>query len=32
MSVSFIFRCKFCDAQPDPLTQVNLTAAMRENT
>jgi hypothetical protein len=32
MSVRFIFRCQFCDAQPDPLTQVNLEKAMRENT
>jgi hypothetical protein len=30
MPVSFIFRCQFCDAQPDPLTQLRLQAAMRE--
>jgi hypothetical protein len=28
----FIFRCQFCDEQPDPLTQVSLETAMRENT
>jgi len=28
--VSFIFRCQFCDAQPDPLTQLRLQAVMRE--
>ena len=32
MPVRFIFRCQFCDAQPDPLTQINLEKAMRENT
>jgi hypothetical protein len=32
MSIHFIFRCQFCDAQPDPLTQLNLEKAMRENT
>src|SRR4051794_19985035 len=30
--VHFIFRCQFCDAQPDPMTQLSLEAAMRENT
>jgi hypothetical protein len=28
--VGFIFRCQFCDAQPDPLTQLRLQGAMRE--
>jgi hypothetical protein len=28
--VRFIFRCQFCDAQPDPLTQLRLQGAMRE--
>jgi hypothetical protein len=32
MSVHFIFRCQFCDAQPDPMTQLSLQQAMRENT
>ena len=32
MSVHFIFRCQFCDAQPDPLTQMSLETAMREST
>jgi len=32
MSVRFIFRCQFCNAQPDPLTQLSLEQAMRENT
>jgi hypothetical protein len=32
MPVRLIFRCQFCDAQPDPLTQLNLEKAMRENT
>ena len=32
MPVRFIFRCQFCDAQPHPLTQINLEKAMRENT
>ena len=32
MAVRLIFRCQFCDAQPDPLTQLNLEKAMRENT
>jgi len=27
-----IFRCQFCDAVPDPLTQLSLEKAMRENT
>ena len=30
MPVSFIFRCQYCDAQPDPLTQMRLQGAMRE--
>ena len=32
MPISFIFRCQFCDEKPDPLTQLNLVKAMRENT
>jgi hypothetical protein len=32
MSVRFIFRCQFCDAQPDPMTQLSLEQAMRERT
>jgi hypothetical protein len=32
MSVRFIFRCRFCEAQPDPMTQLSLEKAMRENT
>ncbi|MEY2513798.1 MAG: hypothetical protein QOJ89_1156 [bacterium] len=32
MAVRLIFRCQFCDAQPDPLTQLSLEKAMRENT
>jgi len=32
MPIRFIFRCQFCDEQPDPLTQVSLETAMRENT
>jgi hypothetical protein len=28
--VSFIFRCQFCEAQPDPLTHLRLQGAMRE--
>lgn len=32
MSVRFIFRCQFCDKQPDPLTHLSLTTAMREST
>ncbi len=32
MSVRFIFRCQFCDAQADPITQLALEKAMRENT
>jgi hypothetical protein len=30
VSVRFIFRCQFCDAQPDPLTQLSLQEAMRQ--
>ena len=30
MPVSFIFRCQYCEAQPDPLTQLRLQGAMRE--
>jgi hypothetical protein len=30
VSVRFIFRCQFCDAQPDPLTQIALQGAMRQ--
>ncbi|HEV2776410.1 MAG TPA: hypothetical protein VGV90_12520 [Solirubrobacteraceae bacterium] len=29
---SFIFRCQFCDAQPDPLTQVSLEKTVVEVT
>lgn len=32
MPVSLRFRCQFCDAQPDPLTQLSLVAAMRQTT
>ena len=32
MAVHFIFRCQFCDAQADPLTQLSLMKAMRERT
>jgi hypothetical protein len=32
MSVRFVFRCQYCDAQPDPMTQISLEQAMRENT
>jgi hypothetical protein len=32
MSVRFIFRCQFCEEQPDPLTQLSLETAMRETT
>ena len=32
MYVHFIFRCSFCDAVPDPMTQVSLEKAMRQNT
>ena len=32
MPVSLRFRCQYCDEQPDPLTQVNLIAAMRQMT
>ena len=30
MSVKVIFRCQFCDAQPDPLTQLRLQATIRD--
>ena len=30
--IRFIFRCQYCDAQPDPMTQISLEKAMRENT
>jgi hypothetical protein len=30
MPISFIFRCQYCEAQPDPLTQLRLQGAMRE--
>jgi len=29
MSVKLIFRCQFCSAQPDPLTQVSLESTVR---
>jgi len=32
MSVRYIFRCQFCAAQPDPLTQLSLQATIRECT
>ena len=32
MPVHFIFRCQFCDAQADPMTQLSLETAMREKT
>jgi hypothetical protein len=32
MPISLRFRCQYCDEQPDPLTQVNLVAAMRQTT
>ncbi|MGH2919848.1 MAG: hypothetical protein ACRDLS_14795 [Solirubrobacteraceae bacterium] len=32
MPIRFIFRCQFCAEQPDPMTQLSLEAAMRENT
>jgi len=32
MSVRLIFRCQFCDAQADAMTQLSLEQAMRENT
>ena len=32
MAIRFIFRCQFCDATPDPLTQLSLVTAMREST
>jgi hypothetical protein len=30
VSIGFIFRCQYCDAQPDPLTNLRLRGAMRE--
>jgi len=30
MSVRLIFRCQFCNAQPDPLTQISLEGTIRE--
>jgi hypothetical protein len=30
MSVRLIFRCQFCDAQPDPLTQISLEKSLPE--
>ena len=30
MSVRLIFRCQFCDAQPDPLTQISLEKSVPE--
>ena len=30
MSVKLIFRCQFCAAQPDPLTQISLESTVRE--
>jgi hypothetical protein len=32
VTIRLIFRCQFCKGQPDPLTQLNLEKAMRENT
>jgi hypothetical protein len=32
MPVSLRFRCQFCDAQPDPLTQISLITSMRQMT
>ena len=32
MPVSLRFRCQYCDAQPDPLTQISLVSAMRQMT
>lgn len=32
MSVRLIFRCQFCDAQADAITQLSLEQAMRQNT
>ena len=32
MSARFIFRCQFCDAQPDPLTQLSLERTVVEIT
>jgi hypothetical protein len=29
VSVKVIFRCEFCDAQPDALTQMNLESSIR---
>ncbi|MDQ3849276.1 MAG: hypothetical protein M3296_01490 [Actinomycetota bacterium] len=30
MPVRVIFRCQFCDAQPDPLTQLSLESQLQE--
>lgn len=30
MSVRLVFRCQFCNAQPDPLTQISLETTVRE--
>jgi hypothetical protein len=30
VSVRLIFRCQFCAAQPDPLTQISLESTVRE--
>ena len=30
MSVRLVFRCQFCDAQPDPLTQISLEKSVPE--
>ncbi len=30
MTVRVVFRCQFCDEQPDPLTQLSLEAQLRE--
>jgi hypothetical protein len=30
MSVRLIFRCQYCDAQPDPLTQISLEKSLPE--
>ena len=30
MSVRLIFRCQFCDRQPDPLTQISLEKSVPE--
>ena len=32
MPVSLRFRCQFCYAQPDPLTQISLITSMRQMT